>query len=319
MTQSEHTTATYPTPAEQRILSQGIHLNVLTFAGDPATTPIVVLHGMRDTAHAFTPTITTLQKNLSPAPPIYAIEHRGHGKSDWSNAYTMGALVLDIYNVIHTLIKQPVNLLCHSMGGHVGTRYAALFPEDINAIVLVDGLGPPRREHLQDQAMALEYERHMLLTRLNSASKRGVLKDHDDVATRLLRNNPRLPEAEAYRLAVHMSQTTPEGLTWAFDSRTSGIFAGVSEDQSAMYWQHVKAPVCVVTGTLTHEYWAKELGDGQWDGRFQEGELEARCEAFADHEVHWLAEAGHMINYDQPHKLGKLAAEFFGRRETRHV
>ena len=81
MTQSEHTTATYPTPAEQRILSQGIHLNVLTFAGDPATTPIVVLHGMRDTAHAFTPTITTLQKNLSPAPPIYAIEHRGHGIS----------------------------------------------------------------------------------------------------------------------------------------------------------------------------------------------------------------------------------------------
>ena len=48
---------------------------------------------------------------------------------------------------------RPAAIGGHSLGGHVVTWFAGLFPEMVKALLVVEGLGPPKRPHQGDDAM----------------------------------------------------------------------------------------------------------------------------------------------------------------------
>lgn len=298
---------------QHRVFSQGLELSVLELpANKPSASPLIIVHGLRDCAQAFVPLATN---HLTDIHRVLLPDHRGHGLSPHSDAYAVGNFLLDLHNVIITLADGPVALLGHSLGGHIVSQYAALFPELVTRVIIVEGLGPPKRPHEGNEVLEAQTYRHMLLEWLSPSTSKD-LGSLASAASRLKRNNPRLPEAEALRLAEHLTRRENEHLHWNFDSRANSVFLGKRREQDAAYWRQVKAPTCIVSGTLSYEYWGRQMAQDNFTGQFAEGEMEARADEFPHHEHHWFDKSGHMVHYDEPDRLGTLCRKFLEKTDV---
>jgi len=244
-------------------------------------------------------------------------ELRGHGRSGRSDGYAMPNFLLDLHTVIEQLDVPTCALFGHSLGGHIVTKFAALFPERITSLLVVEGLGPPRRPHEGDPVAELQAYRHMLLQRGAPALRASrALADLQDATDRLRRNNPRLSAPQAADIAGHLVETVHGELKWAFDPRANSVFIGASNADNVRFWRQVTAPTCVISGALSYEYWGREMASPNFDGHFAAGEMEARAANFIHHEHHWFEQSGHMIHYDEPDRLGTLCRHFL---EQNHV
>ena len=238
-------------------------------------------------------------------------ELRGHGKSARSDAYSMPLLVADLNNVVEHFGFAQFALIGHSLGGHVVTKYAALFSERVTALVVAEGLGPPERPNENDEATQIQRYREMLI-RLSPGSGNSKSLTAQNVAARLVANNPRLAQSEALRIAPHLIAQDSNGTQWAFDSKANSVFIGTSRETDARFWRAVSAPTCIISGALSYEYWGGQFSfaDSDYTGRFAEGEMEARTAEFQNAEHHWFAHSGHMIHYDEPEKFQHLCHTF---------
>lgn len=75
-----------------------------------------------------------------------APDHRGHGQSDPNppgHHYAFPEYVADLDALVAALPPGPLTLVGHSMGGTIAALWASLRPAQVQALVLVDGLGPP--------------------------------------------------------------------------------------------------------------------------------------------------------------------------------
>ena len=290
---------------EVTVATGELNLNVLDM-GNPDGLPIICVHGLRDTAHALIPALTWPDASYRVLLP----ELRGHGGSDATDAFAMPNFLQDVIAVANHFNLDRFALFGHSLGGHVTSKVAALWPERVTALIIVEGLGPPRRPHEGDPARELEAYRAMLETRLITKTQRPMA-DLQDAIQRLVRNNPRLSSTEAERLAPHLTKPARDGgYIWSFDSRAAGVFIGSSALENTRFWQAVQAPACIIAGALSHEYWGREMADPDFTGRFAEGEMEARAANFSQHELHWFEHSGHMVHYDEPERLRQVTRAF---------
>jgi pimeloyl-ACP methyl ester carboxylesterase len=82
---------------------------------------------------------------LSDERPVFAVDLRGHGRSDWPGTYSIQLLADDVSGVLEHLGDGPVDLVGHSLGGLVAIKVAAALPSRINTLVLEEvGLPHPR-------------------------------------------------------------------------------------------------------------------------------------------------------------------------------
>ena len=300
-------------PTQHQIQGCDVTLSVLEFG--PQTAPAVVMvHGLRDSAYSLLPVATQLAQpqHTKKVYRVLIMELRGHGGSGKSDAYAMPNFLLDLHAVIQQFAPTGCALFGHSLGGHITSKFAGLFPELVKTLIVVEGLGPPRRPHEGVEAAEIQAYRHSLLTRLAKSERRGrPITSIEDVVARLQRNNPRLQRSHAEQFAPYLVKTADDGtLQWAFDSRANSVFIGTSTNDNARFWRQVKAPTCVISGVLSYEYWGREMPAENFSGRFAEGEIEARAATFANHEHHWFDQSGHMVHYDEPRRLGELSRRF---------
>ena len=301
------------------VVSNGVRLNVLQVKAQLKVSPdakeslnqtptLVMLHGLRDSAWSLMP----IAEGFSSSDVrVLLPELRGHGSSEHSEAYSINDYILDLHEVVTTLTAGPVMIFGHSLGGHIVSKFAALFPELTQAIVLVEGLGPPKRPNEGDIGLQIQSLRFMLLNRLKKKDRPSrPLKNQREAETKLLHNNPRMQIQEAKRIASHLVKEINGELRWVFDSRANSVFVGVNLHTNTNFWRQIKAPVCVVSGRLSYEYWQKEMGHEDFDGHFADNELEERSCAFAFHEHHWLEHSGHMAHYDEPEELKQICLQF---------
>ncbi|MEM9624403.1 MAG: alpha/beta hydrolase, partial [Pseudomonadota bacterium] len=97
------------------------------------------------------------------------------------------------------------------------------------------------------------------------------------------------------------------------DKRASSVFLGTSEEENSLHWRNIEAPTCLISGSLSWEYWGREvLTDGS-SGHFAEGEMEQRLAHFRHAEHHWFEHSGHMVHYDEPERLTQLTQQFLER------
>ena len=117
--------------------SFGLRLAVYEW-GDPAAEPILMYHGMFDHGRGF----DRLAPLLAERYRVIALDARGHGDSDWADAYAWHADIADVVNVMRW-IGRPCFLLGHSKGGGQVIDAATAAPELARAVVNLDGFGPP--------------------------------------------------------------------------------------------------------------------------------------------------------------------------------
>lgn len=108
--------------------------------GDAPGPPLVLLHGYTGSVHDFALHIPALAERRR----VFAIEHRGHGRSSGSGdpaTYTVDHIVDDTLAWVHDVVAphdEPFDLLGHSMGGRVAMRFALARRDLLRSLVLMD-------------------------------------------------------------------------------------------------------------------------------------------------------------------------------------
>jgi pimeloyl-ACP methyl ester carboxylesterase len=83
--------------------------------------PILCLHGLARGWQSFLPLIPTLALRWQ----VYALDQRGHGKSERANGYFAIDYVPDVVGFLHHEIRRPTVLYGHSLGAMVAAAVAA--------------------------------------------------------------------------------------------------------------------------------------------------------------------------------------------------
>jgi pimeloyl-ACP methyl ester carboxylesterase len=107
--------------------------------GSPDGLPVVLLHGLGDTAGTWDRFAAELAATGRTA---IALDLRGHGASPRPGEYTPDAMVGDVLAFLDE--RTAVDVVGHSMGGHVAALLAGRHPGRVRRLVLEDAPVPPR-------------------------------------------------------------------------------------------------------------------------------------------------------------------------------
>lgn len=100
--------------------------------------PVLCLHGWADNCGSFNALIPLLPKEYR----YVALDLAGHGLSSHHPPgvfYTLPSYVADVRRVVDSLRMTKFSLIGHSMGAHIAGLFTALYPEMVDALVLLDG------------------------------------------------------------------------------------------------------------------------------------------------------------------------------------
>jgi pimeloyl-ACP methyl ester carboxylesterase len=103
----------------------------------PSLPPILLIHGLASAAAIWNLTAPLLAER---GHRVVALDQRGHGESDKPDyGYATEEIVADDHAIAEALgLVRPI-VVGHSWGGSVALQYAATYPDDTHALVLVDG------------------------------------------------------------------------------------------------------------------------------------------------------------------------------------
>jgi pimeloyl-ACP methyl ester carboxylesterase len=129
-----------PAPPRSELFEthDGIRLHTLVWrgsAGDPERdeSPVVLLHGGGANAHWW----DHLADRLAARRPVFALDFRGHGDSEYPEVRRVGAFNDDLEDFVGWIGREDVILIGHSLGAAVALDHATRFPAT-RALVLVD-------------------------------------------------------------------------------------------------------------------------------------------------------------------------------------
>jgi pimeloyl-ACP methyl ester carboxylesterase len=108
--------------------------------GNPAGTPVVLIHGYTDNARDWVPLIPYLAKDLR----LIVVDLRGHGRSGKPDCcYTRLDFAYDVKLLLDALHVERAAIVGHSMGSIVAQTFAEFWPERTQRVVLISSSGGP--------------------------------------------------------------------------------------------------------------------------------------------------------------------------------
>lgn len=114
------------------ILKTGVRLHYAV-QGEPAGTPVIMLHGYTDSWFSFTPVLPLLDRKYR----VYILDQRGHGDSSHpTGGYAMEQFAGDVIAFMDAMNVKQATIVGHSMGSFVAQHVAAMAPERVTRLVL---------------------------------------------------------------------------------------------------------------------------------------------------------------------------------------
>ena len=278
--------------------------------GNPNKPQMLLIHGMRD--HALS--LLGLAEHFSTDYHVFMMDLRGHGYSDNPGAYTMTQFVADLYALAQQFNLGKAVVVGHSLGGHIASRFAAIYPEYVSTLVLLDGMGPPGMSASIDDKTLVEHLRGGVQDALMLRASGREMVSKDEALDRLADNNPRLKEGTAKFLIEHGVETLVNGgVKWRWDPRMNMVWATFPGTQMEMLWGLIDCKVLIVTGDEAPAYWTNMRGEEAVDLAFYKSELTRRKTLFKFAENVVIEGSGHMLHFDQPEKLKEVISKFLTR------
>ncbi|MFI9782967.1 alpha/beta fold hydrolase [Kitasatospora sp. NPDC051984] len=129
---------------EESVDVGGIRLSYRV-SGPAQARPLVLLHALGENAGSWDEVTPALTRDRR----VYALDLRGHGRSDRSAHYSLDLMQADVLRFLDALGLGAVDVVGHSMGGIVAYLLAQRQPERVRALVLEDVPVPrPRTANL---------------------------------------------------------------------------------------------------------------------------------------------------------------------------
>jgi pimeloyl-ACP methyl ester carboxylesterase len=272
--------------------AHGAALHLLEWSSEGV--PMLLLHGFGNEAHIwddFAPIVAPHYRTL-------ALDHRGHGQSDWDpeGRYEIDALVADVEAVTATLGIERLVLVAHSLGGRVATIFAGRHPGRIAGLVLVD-IGPET-----DARGSLRIRQDV------ESNLSPVFASVEEYARALSLAYPAATPEVLYRMAKHGLRPRGDGrLELAMDPALRGINAGrggsADAEESVLeqrMWDALAAlpcPTLIVRGAAS-DILSPEVADRMVEDVLQNGRLAV------------VPRAGHSVMTDNPLGFNDAVASF---------
>jgi pimeloyl-ACP methyl ester carboxylesterase len=251
---------------------------------DPA---LVLLHGGGQNAHTW----DSLIVRLGPRWPALAVDLTGHGHSSgWVSADAV-RMALDIDPMLDRYIREPVTLCGMSLGGIVAVVVAAMRPDLVSRLILVDMLPGVGGKHA-----------HHILAGLNGPSS---FDSFDDLWSRMTEVIPDRSVSELRRGILHNAAQQPDG-TWRWRYRRAPTHGEWSIPDTSSFWPYLEGctvPVMLVRGTRSTSV-LEERDEGELLSRVPTAQI-----------VH--CDAGHNIQSDAPRCLASHIGTFAGQPGTK--
>ena len=284
-------------PREHFIKSQGLPIHYLEW-GDPKGEPLLLVHGYLDLAQSWSPFVAALEKKQERSLWIVAPDCRGHGDSGWVGAggyYHFPDYVLDLDGLIRALGAERVKLIGHSMGGTISFLYTGAFPNRVDKLVLIEGVGPVGMEFADAPLKMAKW--------IGEVHDRGRnhFRTYTSVeagAQQLQLTNARLKKPFALELArAGMKQTASGKWVWKFDPLHRTVAPQPFYTAQALeFFRRIQCPVLIV--------------DGQESRQTKRTDKQQRYDAIAHVRSVTIAGAGHMVHQDNPEQLAENVASF---------
>ena len=274
---------------------RGLRYHVRTW-GDEWQPKLVLLHGWMDVSASFQFLVDSFARDRF----VLAPDWRGFGLTDWArdgywfpDYYADLDVLLDIYAP-----DAPVSLLGHSMGGNIACTYSGIRPQRIARLISLEGFGYLRMRAEQAPERFAKW-----LDEGRSASSLRPYASFDEVAARLIKNNPRLTAERAQFLAGHWAHRNDAGeIVIRADPRHKRVNPVLNRiDEHLACWRRATAPALWVSGAES---------DSTGTRRDTPEQLAERKAAFKDLRELTLEGAGHMMHHDQPERLAAAIEEF---------
>lgn len=130
---------------------------------------VVFLHGWLDNAGSFKALMEQIHQ-LNPKLHLLAVDHFGHGLSSHKsrdNYYPFHDYIADMYQLLDKLSPNRLILVGHSLGALIASCYSAAFPEQVEALVQIEGTGPLT----ESPSNSLQRLRNGVLSRIRQQNK----------------------------------------------------------------------------------------------------------------------------------------------------
>jgi pimeloyl-ACP methyl ester carboxylesterase len=269
--------------------------------GDPADRPVLLVHGGWDHGRMWddlAPRVAAMERYA------VAVDVRGHGDSgrlpEAGPSWPM--FLLDLAQLCQRL-GPPVTLIGHSFGGGLVLSLASAFPDLVDRVVNLDGLGPPP-EMMQAQDHAASAAQWLADADRIQREPPREYTSIEEMAQKRKDINTRLPYDWCLHMATHGTRRGPGGgFTWKADPRMRlGSPGPFSDELLRAQYARIERPVMALSGTEPD----------QWSF-LQPEDRARRLAAFPDIEHHPVANAGHYIHVEQPGETIRLLEQFLDR------
>lgn len=284
-------------PREKSVDSLGLPIHCLEW-GDPKGEPLLLMHGFLDLAYSWKLFADELLARANRPLRIIAPDCRGHGDSGWVGAggyYHFPDYIFDLQRVLESNQIDRFKLIGHSMGGTISFVFTGTFPDRVDRLVLIEGIGPVGMEFAAAPGRMGQW--------IGEVRQRGRshFRQYSSIeagASQLCQTHPRLDPSFAHDLARAAMKRHPNGKwIWKFDPlhRTTAPQPFYT-DQALAFLRRISCPVLIVEGNESHQT--------------RRADKARRYAALADHAVEVIENASHMVHQDNPRQLARVVGQF---------
>ena len=280
-------------PTSHIYFSQRLRLHYVDWGNEDAP-PMLLVHGGRDHCRNWDWVAQELKSDYH----IIAPDLRGHGDSQWlvGGSYTTIDYVYDLAQLVRQTGLRDMVVIGHSMGGSVSLAYAGLYPDRVQQLISIEGMGSsarsddatPGHEHLISWVEDLRQLSGRIPKRYPTL---------EDAFQRMQQANPHLTEEQARHLTIHGSNQNEDGTySWKFDNYMRAWSPiGLTARQTYALYRRISCPTLLVHGA---ESWASDPAE---DGRL---------DYFQDARSVGVDNAGHWVHHDQLENFLTIAKRF---------
>jgi pimeloyl-ACP methyl ester carboxylesterase len=280
-------------PRHENITLRGLR-HRLSWWGERAAAPVVLLHGWMDTGDTWQFLADCLPDDWC----LVAPDWRGFGGTEWpADGYWFADYFADLEALLDAVCPgEPARLIAHSMGGNVATMYAGIRPHRVRWIVNLEGIGLPRTGAEQAPGRYAEW-----LDALQAPSRPRRYGSLNVLVEFLLSRNPCMQRERAEFLAQAWCRQDGDGFTLAFDPRHRHVSPVLyRREEAEACWRNCIAPVLLLLGE--HSEIRQRVG--------ADGREESMRRMFRDIRVVDLPGVGHMMHVEDPDSIARHVLEF---------